>query len=287
MSRHPGANYLLLDGVLRRDALAELYRSEEPLEVEPLYLGTRWHALLELGPILVKPVPGSVLLASPPGDASLLYSPAPLAEVAAHLRRFLAAPDIHGGQGLFRFADPLVAWHWLSSYPSEALAARLGPIRRWQLAEPRQRWLHATPARLVAFDGSDRPPPWEAVHGLLGEDQLNALERAYRWRFKERLQQQLEQDFPEALGHIPLHDLDDWLERCLDGGLEAGLCSERSLAIWVERSLLWGEGFAEDRDGPYRRWLDAHPEAAALAAEIRLQRMDEDCPAVAPEETPR
>lgn len=30
MSRHPGANYLLLDGVLRRDALADLYRSEEP-----------------------------------------------------------------------------------------------------------------------------------------------------------------------------------------------------------------------------------------------------------------
>ncbi|HEK0151764.1 TPA: hypothetical protein SMO43_001426 [Pseudomonas aeruginosa] len=55
----------------------------------------------------------------------------------------------------------------------------------------------------------------------------------------------------------------------------------------MERSLLWGEGFAEDRDGPYRRWLDAHPEAAALAAEIRLQQMDEDCPAVAPEETPR
>ncbi|MCF5602739.1 DUF4123 domain-containing protein, partial [Pseudomonas syringae] len=36
------ANYLLIDGVLRPDAIKQVYQRAEPMEIMPLYLGTRW-----------------------------------------------------------------------------------------------------------------------------------------------------------------------------------------------------------------------------------------------------
>lgn len=43
------ANYLLIDGLLRPDAIKQLYQRSEPLSIKPLYLGTRWAPLKERG----------------------------------------------------------------------------------------------------------------------------------------------------------------------------------------------------------------------------------------------
>lgn len=48
------ANYLLIDGLLRPDAVKQLYQYDEPIEIAPLYLGTRWAEIMDLGPVLVR-----------------------------------------------------------------------------------------------------------------------------------------------------------------------------------------------------------------------------------------
>ena len=45
-------DFLLVDGVLRQDALQWLYGAGDSIDVIPLYNGTRWDGVKELGPIL-------------------------------------------------------------------------------------------------------------------------------------------------------------------------------------------------------------------------------------------
>ena len=43
-------DFLLVDGVLRQDALQWLYGAGDSIDVIPLYNGTRWDGVKELGP---------------------------------------------------------------------------------------------------------------------------------------------------------------------------------------------------------------------------------------------
>lgn len=115
-------DFLLLDGVLRQDALRWLYGAGEPIEVIPLYNGTRWDGVKELGPILVGLDSHSSLLGewrsslNLQRQASKLQSSATLNDVADHLSQFITITDNLGSYSLFRFADPLVSSYWLGSY---------------------------------------------------------------------------------------------------------------------------------------------------------------------------
>lgn len=190
---HPAqANYLLMDGTLRPNALAELYQRHEPFEIDALYLGTRWKDLHDLGPILIKPDSHSSLLSewleepSLRTDSTLIYSRAGIGHVAAHLRRFISPPDCLGGGGLLRFADPLVAHFWLSSYPTGS-GLHLGLIEHWWVGMPRHIWEPPRQPQWHTFSGQDLGASWDERHALLGEDQLSALDLAQRWRFTGRV----------------------------------------------------------------------------------------------------
>ena len=80
MNNSPRANFVLMDGGLRPDAIKQLYQRGEPLEVIPLYIGTRWQALQDSGPLLIALQGSSGLIndirqsAFEQADASLLYS---------------------------------------------------------------------------------------------------------------------------------------------------------------------------------------------------------------------
>lgn len=173
MSSVPQANYLLIDGVLRANALANLYALAEPVEIEPLYQGTRWRELKDLGPILVATQGSSDLIqttwqsAAQQADASLLYSPAPIIAVADHLRRFIAPSDVRGSKGLLRFADPLVARHWLGSYQGAHRDAVLGPIQSWHLPQRSHSW------------ALDQPP--SGAHSLARRRPLSGWRDTLSW----------------------------------------------------------------------------------------------------------
>lgn len=283
MNTTPQANFLLIDGVLRPDAIARLYLQDEPLDIAPLYLGTRWSDLHDLGPILVGVQAGSRLLGKilkqtiAPPDTCLLYSRAPLNAVANHLRRFLAPPDALGSSGLLRFADPLVARHWLGSYQGAHLDGVLGPIETWHVPDLRHRWEPVAPGAWQRFVRAALPLEGGETPVHLGDRQLAALEHAARWRFTERLYDSFVQSHAEHLGRIDHRQLARWFDACLDEAHAWGLVSERSLAVWVEHSLRWGAGFIGRADGPYQQWLARTPDALKLPPERRLQQMDNAC----------
>lgn len=275
---HPSqANYLLIDGALRADALVGLYLRHELFEIEPLYMDTRWKDLYDLGPILVKPLPDSTLLSgwlaeeSLWGDSTLIYSQAPIQQVADHLRHFINPPDSRGGSGLLRFADSLVAHFWLSSYPASS-EAHLGPIEHWWVAKPRQHWEPKAETPWQVFSGQASQTTWDERNALLGEDQLVALDRAQHVRFIGQVHEWLGERNPEFLIAMSSHQISDWLSSTLQSGLAWGLVTERALVLWAEACVDLGQDFISQ--SVYQNWM-SNKWNGRLPPEIRIKAFDD------------
>lgn len=276
-------DFLLVDGVLRQDALKWLYATGEPIEVIPLYNGTRWDGVKELGPILVGLDDHSSLLSEWQSSrhlqrqASRIQSSASLNDVADHLSHYLTISDDSGSYSLFRFADPLVTSYWLGSYPSSAYRSLLGPLSEWLVPLPPPSW---APSRDVEWQ-SYRPQPNSPKLGCklnhLSDDQVQALEQAYRRSFKERLYGWMTEDYPQTLSGLGEQERGHWLEQRLLDAEAWGLVNERSIAIWLERCACWGDDFAIRSDSPYQAWLARTPDAQKLPPERRIQALDENC----------
>lgn len=273
------ANYLLIDGALRPGALASLYQRHEMFEIDPLYLGTRWKDLYDLGPILVKPMSGSTLLSdwlvdeALWADSTLIFSEASIQEVATHLRRLISPPDCNGGSGLLRFADPLVAHFWLSSFSgSENL--HLGPIQHWWVATPKQTWSPRSQLPWQTFSGRYSGSPWDNRCALLGPDQILALERTQQWRFLGRVHAWISERTSSFFLDMSSPQITDWLDSSLAAGLEWGLVSERGLVIWIEACADDGQDFATRPHGHYQSWLTLDPAHARLSPEARIKAFD-------------
>ncbi|WGK62405.1 DUF4123 domain-containing protein [Halopseudomonas sp. SMJS2] len=153
--------YLLLDGVRYEQALERLYRRDEELQIEPLYAGTPWQDLADLGPILLGLHQDSTLWQEVDDEpewhaaAAILTSPAPMTQIADHLRQFNQVTDTQGSAYLLRYADPLVAWFWLNSFGSDTAIHVLGPISQWHIVRPQVTWQPAD-AGWQVFDGPAR-----------------------------------------------------------------------------------------------------------------------------------
>lgn len=277
-----GQSYLLFDGVLREQLLPWLYLQDEPLEVEPLYARTPWRELADIGPVLVQPLSPNGLMMNFEGDptlqdsASVLRSKASIAAVADHLRQFIEVSDTLGSESLLRFADPLVAQHWLASYGPQVLSAVLGPIDEWRMAAHRGRWQNRQHTEWLSFHSSEpttSSSPFRLSH--LEEPQIQALEQAYQRRFADRLDSWLEQavpDFREALGSR----WGDWLTGQYQVAQAWGLTTERSIAIWLELHARLGDGVCSAEDGRYAVWLTDNPHMKRVPPDARIQAFEAD-----------
>lgn len=268
--------YLLVDGALRAGVLTELYGRGENMEIEPLYIGTRWQEAYDLGPILVALPSQSSLLSEARQSlnwqscSSFLSSSANLREVADHLREFICVHGEAGSQSLLRFADPLVTWHWLASYAPSQYPHLLGPIAKWQVAAAPAKWQpHAEP-QWMAYAAGDHPQR-TFKRAYLEEAQETALQQAYRWRLKERLYNWLQEHTPELLQQKTSIGIGTWLDDRLQSAEQAGLSSERSIAIWAMLSLEQGDDFANNPNSAYSQWRTQTPQAHGLPAEVNLQ----------------
>jgi hypothetical protein len=273
------ANYLLIDGGSRPGALVRLYQRHEAFEIDPLYLSTRWKALYELGPILVKPLPGSTLLSewlvdeALWADSTLIFSEASIQEVANHLRRLITPPDCHGGSGLLRFADPLVAHFWLSSF-SGSDNLHLGPIQHWWVVKPKQTWEPGPQPPWQTFSGRHTGLPWDNRYALLGPDQILALERAQYREFLGRVYAWISERNPSFFLGMSGLQITEWLDSSLTTGQEWGLVTERGLVIWIEACADEGQDFATRPHGHYHTWLTLDSAHACLSPEARIEAFD-------------
>lgn len=276
-------DFLLIDGVLRQDALQWLYATGESIEVIPLYNASRWDAVKDLGPILVGLDAHSSLLHelqhSPvlQRQASQIQSTASLNDVADHLSQFITVTDSAGSYSLLRFADPLVASYWLSSYPPSAYQSVLGPISEWLVPLSPPNWAAAETTQWQSYRPQPDSPVLESNFNHLADEQVQALEQAYRRSFKERLYDWLSRDYPQVLSNYADQERGNWLEQRLLDAEAWGLASERSIAIWVERCACWGSDFVTRIDSPYHAWLTRTPDAQSLPPELRIQALDEAC----------
>jgi len=276
-------NFLLVDGVLRQDALQWLYGAGEPIEVIPLYNGTRWDGVKELGPILVGLDSHSSLLSewrscpSLQRQASRLQSSAALNDVANHLGQFLTITDNLGSYSLFRFADPLVTSYWLNSYPPSAYQSLLGPINEWHVPLIPPNWAPSQAVEWQSYRPQSNSPRLEGKLNHLVDDQIQALEQAYRRSFKERLYDWMMEDYPQSLSGLSEQERGQWLEQRVLDAEAWGLVNERSIAIWLERCVCWGNDFVTRPDSPYQAWLTRTPDAQKLTPEQRIHALDEDC----------
>lgn len=273
------ANYLLIDGALRPEALVGLYQRHEMFEIDPLYMGTRWTDLYDLGPILVKPLPGSTLLSdwlvdqALWADSTLIYSEAPFQDVAEHLRQFINPRDCNGGEGLLRFADPLVAHFWLSSFPGNH-DLHLGPIQHWWVAKLKQAWEPRSQPAWQTFSGRATGSQLDNHCTLLGADQMLALEQTEYWRFIGRVHAWVSERDPSFFLGMSSLQITDWLDSTGKAGLAWGLFTERGLVIWVETCADDGQDFATRPQSFYQSWLTLDPANARLSPEARINAFD-------------
>ncbi|KPC33240.1 Uncharacterized protein ABJ99_2098 [Pseudomonas syringae pv. cilantro] len=275
------ANYLLIDGVLRPDAIKHLYQCAEALEIRPLYLGTRWSAIMTQGPVLVKVPAESSLIrewlesVASRTDASVFSSHASLKTVAEHLCRFLCPSDHLGNSSLLRFADPLVMHYWLSSYSDEHLSRIMGPVDQLWVQPPVHAWQHNPSSLPAPFINAHPQRPWQQNFALLGEPQLHALDECYRWLLEERIHDWLQEEDAHAFANQTEAQISMWLKRAVNSGLEWGLVSEYALATWADICHGWGLDFVYLPQSPYQSWQAKHPELQHLPPELRISALAE------------
>ncbi|MBI6672544.1 DUF4123 domain-containing protein [Pseudomonas syringae] len=275
------ANYLLIDGVLRPDAVKQLYQCDEPIEIAPLYLGTRWAEIMDLGPVLVHADHPSELIAQwhrhpeQRVDACIFFSNASLKIVSEHLQRFLSPLDYLGHSSLLRFADPLVMHYWLSSYDPEHLSSTLGPIDQLWVQSPLRSWQQNLDPAITTFVNERAQKVSRAHFPLVSERQLQAFESCHRWLFEGRLYEWIKKQDPLAFLGQSDDQIKIWLKGVLDSAIEWGLVSEYALATWADICHDWGLGFASSPQGHYQSWCTQHPEQQRLPPELRVNVLDE------------
>ncbi|UFI47131.1 DUF4123 domain-containing protein [Pseudomonas savastanoi] len=275
------ANYLLVDGMLRSGAVKQLYRRDEHLEIVPLYLGTRWAGVMDLGPILVHaPYPSRLIEEwhqhpEQRADGCIFFSDAPLKIVSAHLQQFLNPVDYLGNSSLLRFADPLVMHYWLSSYGAEQLSPTLGPIDQLWVQSPLRSWQRSLGSTITTFVNQRPQQTSQQGFTLLCDPQLKAFESCYRWLFEERIHDWVKAHDPQAFVKQSDDQIESWLNQALDSGLAWGLISEYALATWADICHNWGLDFINSPQGHYTSWQTLYPEHQHLAPELRIAALDE------------
>lgn len=274
------ATFLLFDGVLRKDLLPWIYEQEEALEIVPLYLGTRWEELKDIGPVLVQLQDTAGLLAAYESQTelhsvcSMLTSTQPIEILSAHLQQFIQVTDTLGSNSLLRYADPLVLQHWLGSYSPQALAWILGPVDEWRVVAQQPRWQSKAEPVWQRFSSAHTPRVKLGGNpNHLEEPQISALEQAYDQRFQERLDSWIEDTYP-AFRSARLHNWGSWLGDQLYAAREWGLTTERSIATWIDLCIRFGDATLTDTDCLYTKWLKASQGAISAHPDNRIQAFD-------------
>ncbi|WP_249978709.1 DUF4123 domain-containing protein [Vreelandella olivaria] len=285
MSHISTATHALIDGVCFPNAYQRLYQRDDIEDIEPLYLTTRWASLAEYGPILVKLKNTNLVdeACKATSDSlyrslSLLSTPASTLDLSHHLRHFITFKGVEGQSKLLRFADPLVARHWLSSYGSPLPAVLMGPMAAWWVANWAPNWAESYPLRWQAFLAdsmpaadtialSDELPP-------MGHAQHAALDAVTRWQLKERLTEYLAQHSAAQWERLPMEERGQWLDNRLNDASAWGATTERQLAIWLGLALQWGNHFMTAGEGLYAHWVSHSPNAIRLSRQEQLKALD-------------
>lgn len=268
-------SYALIDGVMRPNAIKEIYRFKEAIQLLPLYINTPYQGSYDLGPILVSVLNNrsnliNTLQKDWTDSATIIQSFEPPQIILSHLQHFITVTDESQSQALLRFADPLITYYWLTSYPENALVDILGPIAQWQIAKPIPVWQ----TREIQWQIIEKPvnkAPIQLTLNYLNQPQLDALEEATEFRFKNKMYQWLINEKPQLFTGQTSQQIGQWLTTCYQEAKAFNLISERSVATWITLCADYGQDFTQIEKGPYQQWLMRYPKNKALPTEVSIQ----------------
>lgn len=269
--------YALIDGVIRQSAIRELYSRKELLQIIPLYINTRFQANYDLGAILVATQDNSNFINEVKqtwyNSTSLIYSDQYLPVIAQHLQQLITIQDQLGQEVLFRFADPLITWHWLNSYDNSLLADILAPIQKWQVIRPVQSYFNQ---QTIIWDEFINPMTDKKGIQInqLDTPQHQALEQAYQFKLKQKLYQLIDNSYPHFIKQTLQSDpnqIDQWLTLRINEAQQQSIITEQTIGMWTAMCCEYGNDFATDPKGYYQQWLQANPEQQPLPTELKIQ----------------
>ncbi len=232
--QHCDYNYVLLDGSQCADAERWLYELSDTPEYRNLYDGTKWAAMRQAGPLLVKAgsVPSLIHALFQKGNAFELgygiHSDEQVDTIADCLRQFLTVRHPLGHEVMLRFASPAVARVLLAS-PGDGGLSGYGcvfsavglPDALWNC------WHHQSRSEPGAGH-----QPYDMVGSHLGELTLNCLEDVDRRAALIKLVKHLEHYFPNRATPSVRPKAIQSLRQLMDQALENGYTSLQALTHW-------------------------------------------------------
>lgn len=264
--------YLLLDGAQIDNLMMQIYQLDESPESHALYLGTRYQALSDVGPVLARVVSGSRLeqhfVKHWQATAGIwLESDASESELVEHLRSLVHAGLRSGVTVLLRYHDPRIMCQWLPELPSDQRDQVMGPVFRIRLpaSHPGDSArdilrVHRVPAARYG------DAPWLR----LDDEQIEMLNRAQLEAFDQRLLAHMDKHFPDCLVGQDMTARLAWAKDCRQGAQAHGYSAADEVVQWANLCALLGTDFPEAPEhGAYQQILITQQ----LSSEQRLERL--------------
>ncbi|MBX8531232.1 DUF4123 domain-containing protein [Pseudomonas cichorii] len=224
---------LLLDGVSVEKLPQKLYTWSDSPDFEPLYLGTRWSALNDISPTLIRlsgqndPVFQQFLAHADKEWGYLVFSDQPWSNMLDHFRWLTSVTHPQGAEVLLRLADPAVAHALLDQAKHLNDATLWGPCLQIVTADAALGcWhQHHRPA--------NAPVTSHAKPYRLNDSQITLLDEVNFRSVVMRLDQHLYEYFPAF--QTELQTLERWkyLNELASQSYERGFCSEFEITLYA------------------------------------------------------
>lgn len=272
--------YALIDGVMCQTAIKDLYSRQEPLQIIPLYINTPYKDNFELGPIFIAFLADSTLVTelqkgNKYQSTTFIYSTEKFQTIADHLKHFITVTDETTIESLFRFADPLVTWYWLDSYSESELATILAPIDEWHVAKPIPDWEEQNVEWQIFRKNKESDSSISSTLNYLHEPQVDALNQAADFRFKNKLYHWLKIYKPTVMKNKTPDQIGKWIDYTFQEAKAFNVISERSIAIWMSLAADYGVDFITQKEGVYNNWVNEYSEYKKLPIEVNIQHFYE------------
>lgn len=245
--------YLLFNAVRTENLLPRLYQWNPGIDSYPLYIGTRFNALLDVSPVVVgldgphDPVLQPFLENAAKVWGLLLFSNADLKTLFEHLRWLVSVDEPVGKATLLNLSDPQVANALFGLYPLQTDNRLFGPIEHvYAVDRFEECWRHHQ--RLGEPVINDHQTLYR-----LSEAQIDALDETSFRSVVINIDQHMRRHFPEYQTQLDSRQRFAWFLEMAQGAYQQGFHSESDLLHFANvRRFLEGQP------------PDAHPDITHL-----------------------
>lgn len=240
---------LLLDGVSVEKLPRQLYTWSDSPDFEPLYLGTRWSALSDLSPCLIRvkdqrdPILQQFLAHADKEWGYLLFSDQPWSALLDHCRWLTCVEHPQGTEVLLRLADPAVMHALLMHATNLEDPTMWGPSHQILTADAALGCWHHHPRPAKAYVNS------YAKQYRLSTVQIDLLDEVNFRSVVMRLDRHMEEYFP--VFQSQLQPLERWkyLNELANQSYKRGFCSELDITLYANiHGFLGITALADHRD---------------------------------------